>query len=233
MAVKNLKLRNRLLREIVHDAIRSRIVKGEFGAGALLSEVELAQSLQASRTPVREALMQLEQEGLVEIVPRRGPVVRHISPYEMSDLLMVRESLEGLAVQLAANRMPLSQIQEMKDDWKEMRLHLNDATRDAVFDKCEEFHQTIIEAAQSPVISKLIGSIRDRIASSRQLYLRPHGRPEMHRLERSCAEHLSIIEALEVRDASRCEVLLREHLRALSHEILDAAAIRMKATVQL
>lgn len=227
MTSRNPKLRNKLRREIIHESIRSRIVKGDIPAGTLLSEVELAESLKASRTPVREALMQLQEEGLVEMVPRRGPVVRHISPHEMTELLMVREALEALAVQLAVHRMPASQLREFHEEWEEVQRNLSEATRDAVFAKCEEFHQLLVEGAHSAILSKLVGTIRDRIASSRQLYLRPHGHPTIELLKRSCKEHLQIIEALQVKDTQLCEQLIRGHLRGIAREIMEGASVRL------
>lgn len=225
---KDQKIRNKLRREIVHESIRSRIVSGEMPAGTLLSEVELANALKASRTPVREALMQLQEEGLVEITPRRGPVVRHISPHEMSELLMIREALEALAVNWAAQRMPAAQLQELRDEWKEMQRSLSEATRDAIFQKCEDFHQTLIEGADSAILTKLVGTIRDRIASSRQIYLRPDGgHPRLGLLKASCKEHLQIIEALQAKDTQRCEELIRKHLRGIAREIMEGASAKL------
>jgi DNA-binding GntR family transcriptional regulator len=225
---KKTKLRNRLRREIVHEAIRAQIIKGTLQAGTLLSELQLAASFKASRTPVREALMQLREEGLVEMVPRRGPVVRHLLPAEMTELLMVREALEALAVQLCARRMPQAQLKELQAEWLEIQRNLSEKTQDAVFAKCEEFHQQLVEGAQSAVISKMVGTIRDRIASARQLYLRPHGaHASMDLLKLSCDEHLRIIKAMLARDGKQCDQLIRAHLRGIAREIMHGAGVTL------
>lgn len=220
----------RLRRELIHESIRSQIVEGKLASGTALSEIDLAASLKASRTPVREALMQLQEEGLVEIVPRRGPVVRHVAPHEMFELLMVREALESLAVQLAVDRMSSATLQELRAEWEDLQRNLSDASRDLVFAKCEDFHLCVIEGAQSAILTKLVGSIRDRIASARQLYLKPHGHPALGRLRLSCIEHLDIIKALQARESQRCEQLIREHLRGIAREIMDGAGARLKVT---
>lgn len=211
------KLRNRLRREIVHEAIRAQIVSGALPAGTPLSEVQLAVSLKASRTPVREALMQLSEEGLLEMHPRRGPVVRHLLPGELTELLMVREAVEVLAVQLCVTRMPQAQLKELLAEWLEIQRNLSETTQDAVFAKCEEFHQQLVEGAQSKIINKMIGTIRDRISSARQLYLRPNeGHASMDLLKRSCAEHLKIIRAMLAKDVEQCSQLI-ERICGVSH----------------
>jgi DNA-binding GntR family transcriptional regulator len=225
MRDKGGKIRTKLRREIIHGLIRSRIVKGELPAGTRLSEVELADSMKASRTPVREALIQLQEEGLLEIVPRRGPVVRHISPHEMAELLMIRESLEALAANWASTRMTESELEALHAEWEEVQRNVSMATRDAIFEKCEEFHQVLIAGARSAILNKLVGTIRDRISSARQTYLRAHGgHPEVELLQLSCSEHLKIIEALQARDAPLCEQLIRHHLRGIAREILESAS---------
>ena len=223
---KKNKLQTKLRREIVHESIRTKIIDGDLPAGTVLSEVELAASLKASRTPVREALMQLREEGLVEMVPHRGPVVRHLSPREITELFLAREALEALAIQLCVKRMSPALLRELHSEWLEIQRNLSDKTRDAVFSKCEEFHLQLLEGAQSAIISKMIGTIRDRIATVRQQYLRPdHGHASLGLLQTSCQEHVRIIEAMLANDMQQCELLIRSHLRGIAREILNGAGV--------
>lgn len=218
-------------RQIVRDAIRRQIIAGKLASGTLLSELQLAKSFRTSRTPIREALMQLEQEGLVEIIPRRGAIVRIPTPPELVELYSVRKALEGLAVRMAANRMPTKRLAELKVEWESLQRNLSASTLDLVFSKCEELHLTIIEGAESEVISKVLGTIRGRIATARRVYLKPRGNPTFERLKVSCAEHIEIIKAMHARDADRSEQLIQEHLGRLLQEMLGTAAAKSRGTL--
>lgn len=218
-------------RQILRDAIRHQIMTGRLVSGTLLSEPQLGKAFSTSRTPIREALMQLEQEGLVEIIPRRGAIVRVPTPPELVELYSVRNALEKLAIRSAANRMPTKRLAELRKEWESLQRNLSASTLDKVFSKCEELHLTIIEGAESEVISKVLGTIRGRIAAARQVYLKPHGRPSIERLQLSCAEHIEIIKALHARDADRSERLLQEHLGGLVQEMLGTAAAKSRGTL--
>src|SRR5437870_1109598 len=134
----------RLRREIAYEAIRERILSGEFRPGQALSELALAASFRASRTPVREALMRLEEEGLVEIVPRRGPTVRLLAPQEMYEILLVREALESLAARIAASCISPAQVRRLRTEWEELRDTLSDDSLETIDQKSREFHVDII-----------------------------------------------------------------------------------------
>src|SRR5262245_4062424 len=110
----------RLRRQVAYDAMRAAILDGTFAPGELLAEAALAARFRTSRTPIREALMRLQEEGLVEIVPRRGPIVRLLAPAEMYETLLVREALEALAAYSAATRIPVAQLKELRAQWEEL-----------------------------------------------------------------------------------------------------------------
>lgn len=213
----------RLRRELAYEAIRERILSGEFRPGQALSELALAESFRASRTPVREALMRLEEEGLIEIVPRRGPTVRLLAPQEMYEILLVREALESLAARIAASRISLAQVRQLRTEWEELRDTLSDDLLETIDQKSREFHVVVTEASEHRMIAQLLASIRGRVEVSRRLYLKPTGKVTLERARRSCKEHLQIIDALEARDADEGELLMREHLKGLTTEILGAA----------
>ena len=218
----------RLRRQVVYEAIRAAILNRTFAPGETLQEVALAAKFHASRTPVREALMRLQEEGLVEIVPRRGPVVRLLAPDEMYDTLLVREALEALAARIAATRIPVSVLKELRAEWEELSQSLSEATLETIFHKSNDFHAAIITASENETLKRLLASIRGRIEISRQLYLKPKGRLRPERAELSCRDHIRIIEALEAGDAERSETLMHEHLRELTAEIVGAAVHREK-----
>src|SRR5262245_8677317 len=213
----------RLRREMAYDAIRERILSGEFRPGQALSELALADSFRASRTPVREALMRLEEEGLVEIVPRRGPTVRLLAPQEMFEILQVREALESLAARVAASRISPEQVRQLRTEWEDLRDRLSDDLLETIDQKSREFHSAVTAASEQRIIGQLLASIRGRVEVSRQLYLKPTGKVTLERARLSCKEHLQIIDALSARDADQSELLMREHLKGLTSEILGAA----------
>jgi DNA-binding GntR family transcriptional regulator len=170
--------------------------------------------------------MRLHEEGLVAIIPRRGPVVRLLAPDEMYETLVVREALEALATRLAATRISVARLKELRAEWEELSQSLSDGTLDTIFQKSNDFHAAIVSASENGTLARLLDSIRGRIEISRQLYLKPKGKLTRQRAELSCQEHLRLIEALEAGDADRSEAVMREHLRELTAEMIGAAARR-------
>ena len=102
------------LREMVYEELKMQILKGSIIPGTRMMEVELAEEMGVSRTPIREAIRKLEKEGLVTIEPRRGAYASMISTEDMVEILEVRQDLEGLAAYFAADRMTKSQMEELK-----------------------------------------------------------------------------------------------------------------------
>jgi GntR family transcriptional regulator, rspAB operon transcriptional repressor len=210
-----------LRRELVHQAIRSMLIAGEFRPGRTLSELDLAARFRTSRTPVREAIMRLCEEGMVEIVPHRGPVVRVLSQQDITELFAVREALEGLVARLVTSRISAAELKDLREEWEELASGVSESTLDAVFTKSSEFHLAITEAARSPLLSKLLASIRGLIESSRYMYLRPDGHRSVKRALRACEEHLLLIDAFAAGDPSKSERIMKQHLRWLVEEMFD------------
>ena len=102
------------LREMVYEELKMQILKGSIIPGTRMMEVELAEEMGVSRTPIREAIRKLEKEGLVTIEPRRGAYASMISTEDMVEILEVRQDLEGLAAFFAADRMTESQMSELR-----------------------------------------------------------------------------------------------------------------------
>ena len=102
------------LRDVVFNTLRKAILRGELKPGERLMEIQLANKLGVSRTPIREAIRKLELEGLVLMIPRKGAEVAQITEKNMRDVLEVRKALEELAVQLACEKITAEEIEEMK-----------------------------------------------------------------------------------------------------------------------
>ena len=119
--LSSLKLGNyKPLRELVFDALREAILSGTLKPGDRLMEVQLAEEMGVSRTPVREAIRKLELEGLVVMVPRKGAYVSGLSLKDAADLFEIRQSLEGLAASLAAERITDEEIKMLEDSFKQL-----------------------------------------------------------------------------------------------------------------
>lgn len=144
----NLDLQNhRPLREIVYEELKRQILVGEIAPGTRMMEVELAEEMGVSRTPIREAIRKLEKEGLVTIEPRRGAYASEISVKDMVDVLEVRQDLEGMAAALAAEKVTEEEKQafiKVNSDYEDAIRHGN--TEEII--RCDElFHQLIVVTA--------------------------------------------------------------------------------------
>lgn len=200
--------RQKTLTEQAADAIRARIVEGEFGFGEALSEIALANELGVSKTPVREAFLQLKNEGLVEIQPQRGTFVFQMSTEQMRQLWEMREVLEINALRFG-----------MRDgsDALSRRLtpivdRMGQATRDrdpVVYRKFDaEFHATIISGASNSFIQSAYNIIALRVQAFRNRLS-----PEAHDW-RSLDEHVEVADCIRAHDTEAAADSLFRHIRS-------------------
>jgi DNA-binding GntR family transcriptional regulator len=179
-----------------------------------LDEQRLATSLGVSRTPVREALVRLEHEGLVQIMPRRGVWIVRKSKAEITEMIRAWAALESMAARLLCARATDEEIGSLRalfstfhDDQPRLRM-------DEYSDANLRFHQSIIDLARSPVISGLVAGLLVHVRA-----IRGHMIGEDDRAERSIVDHMHIIEALESRDAELAERLVRKHALDLADDV--------------
>ena len=181
-----------------------------------LDERRLAEELGVSRTPVREALSRLEQEGFVRNIPRRGTFVVRKTRREVLEVIYVWAALESMAARLATERASDEEIGRLREafatfDDEEARAHINEYS-----DTNIEFHQTLIGLSQCELIQSLASSLFLHMRAIRVQALKDI---EHHRSDQSVIDHMRIIEALEARDADRVEKLVREHAMSLGRHI--------------
>lgn len=163
------------LRETVYKKLRKRILTGELKPGDRLMEIHLANELDVSRTPIREAIRKLELEGLVRIIPRSGAQVARISEREMKDLLEVRRSLDMLSVELASERITSEEkvlLRRACRDFEEATKH-GDYTRVAEADV--RFHDIIVQAARNRRLQEIISQMADQTYRYRFEYVKDEG----------------------------------------------------------
>lgn len=195
------------LRDVVFNTLRKAILKGELKPGERLMEIQLAQRLGVSRTPVREAIRKLELEGLVRMMPRRGAVVAEITIQDLEDVLEVRAALEELAVQKACEYITEDQLRDLKKAANDFKRSLEDDNLLACVETDMAFHEIIYSAANNRRLQQMLQNIREQMYRYRLEYLKDK---RMHRL--LVEEHDTIRRALKKRDAVKAGSAMRTHI---------------------
>lgn len=197
----------------VLDRLRHLILVGEYGPRERLIEEQLAERLGVSRTPIRQALTRLEAEGLVEIAPNRGAMVCSFSIEDVWDIYDLRAVLEGYAARRAASRIgeeELSRLRALAGDMEDLARrgfsdHEEEIRRLVTLNN--EFHGTIVEASRNGRLEKLIQrTVQLPLVYKAFFWYTPH--------ERAISNHYhrQVLGALEVSDAERAEIVMREHV---------------------
>jgi DNA-binding GntR family transcriptional regulator len=197
------------------DIVRSRILGGEYAPGERLSEVELSASLGISRSPLREALRLLANEGLVKIVSGRGVSVADFTKTEVRELVEIREALDVLAVRLAAERATGQQIALLRDDLE----GLTNALRTHGTQTPEwpsDFHLCIYEAAGNSRLREHGFAVHTQLR-----LVRFRSGAAADRMERAHQEHLALLAAISDHDPDMAERCMREHLNNSAAHILE------------
>ena len=195
------------LRDVVFNTLRQAILRGELQPGERLMEIQLANKLGVSRTPIREAIRKLELEGLVLMIPRRGAVVAEITEKSLRDVLEVRGSLEELAVELACERITEEEIEELKSSAEEFALSLKSGDLTEYAEADVKFHDIIYNATDNQKLVQLLYNLREQMYRYRVEYLK---RAEMHAI--LLEEHKYIIECIEKRDKDGAREAIRTHI---------------------
>ncbi|MGC8792149.1 MAG: GntR family transcriptional regulator [Bryobacteraceae bacterium] len=196
--------------DAVHSALREAILNGVLQPGERLDVAELAEKLDVSLTPVRDALQLLAAEGLVEIRPRSGTFVARLSARDVRETFDVRCALECLAAEQAIGRITRQHVQRMKELLKQMARPVRTAEDRRAHEASNcEFHMVLLEAAGNQRLRKLYESLHAHIQIARIHAADKHwpGRLEQERLE-----HRAILEAVKARDLAGLIEGLRRHI---------------------
>lgn len=195
------------LRDVVFNTLRQAILKGELEPGERLMEIQLAERLGVSRTPIREAIRKLELEGLVAMVPRKGAEVAKITEKDLHDVLEVRCVLEGLAVELACKKILPEQVGALKANLKEFKKAIHGKDITALAEKDVEFHDIIFSATKNERLVQLLNNLREQMYRYRIEYLKD---PKTH--EQLLGEHESIIKDLEKGNIEEAKAHISSHI---------------------
>lgn len=195
------------LRDVVFNTLREAILKGDLKPGERLMELQLASKLGVSRTPIREAIRMLEQEGLAVTVPRRGAEVAKMTLKDMEDVLEIRDTLDELAARVACSRISEEQLEQLKQIKKQFEdsLKTGDVTKIAQADV--NFHDVIYEATGNPKLVNLLNNLREQIYRYRVEYLK-----DTSSYPTLIKEHEAILEALWSRDEEKVIRAMHEHV---------------------
>jgi len=206
------------LRRQVLDGLRHAIISGRLAPGARLTERELIEMMGVSRTVVREALRQLETEGLIENIPNKGPVVRTLSLEEARDLYAVRAVLEGFAARLFADKASGDQLERLEAALARVVGAYDCADAAAVIDAKPSFYDVLFEGAASETLSSMVASVHARISRWRALGL-THPQRSRARSDERVANLEAVLVAIRARDGDTAERNMREEADRAADEV--------------
>jgi GntR family transcriptional regulator of vanillate catabolism len=220
-------------------ALRELILDGELPPGVRISELWVSERLGVSRTPVRAALIRLEEEGLLESIPAGGFAARSFTASEIGDSIDLRGALEGFAARLAAERgVDRSTMRDLRDCVEQideiLEGELSHEKFSAYVDANGRFHRVLAGACNSSVVTRQIDRVMTLPFASASAFVMVQsidaGARDMLLIAQS--QHRAVLDAIENREGSRAEALMREHAK-IAHHNLKAALDSHKALTQL
>lgn len=195
------------LRDVVFHTLREAILKGELRPGERLMELQLAAKLGVSRTPIREAIRMLEQEGLAVTIPRKGAEVAKMTEKDMEDVLQVRQALDALAASLACEQITAEELERLecaRHDF-ESSIRTKDVKRIAEMDV--KFHDIIYQATGNPKLVNLLNNLREQMYRYRIEYLKDEKNYPL-----LLEEHKTMVEAFIQKDKEKVTECMRQHV---------------------
>jgi len=206
---------HRPLREIVYEQLKRQILTGDITPGTRMMEVDLAEEMGVSRTPVREAIRKLEKEGLVTIEPRRGAYASDISVKDMVDTMEVREHLESLAASLAAQTMTEEQRVELERIANEYAEAIRNNNMEDMIHYDELFHKGIVNASGNKTLIQISESVQELALRFRYLYY-----DDLSRYGSMPMEHKEILDAIENNDPQAAKECAKNHVKRLKDFVI-------------
>ena len=204
------------LRDVVFNTLRQAILRGELKPGERLMEIQLANKLGVSRTPIREAIRKLELEGLVLMIPRKGAEVAEITEKSLRDVLEVRRALEELSVQLACEKITKEEIRELERVAKEFQKVVKSSDITEIAEVDVRFHDIIYTATDNQKLIQLLNNLREQMYRYRVEYLKRDGVfPQL------IAEHEAIIRHIENNEKEKATEVMCRHIDNQVEAVID------------
>ena len=195
------------LREKVFEKIRTDILRGRYKKGDELVECTIGKELGVSRTPVREAIRQLELEGLVQLIPNKGAFVTGISTKDVMDMYLIRAKLEGLCAAMAATHVTQETLDKMEEAIVLSDYYVEKENFQQVCQQDGEFHKLLYEASQSRILAHTLLDFHQYLQRVRMASVK-----ERKRTQPSAQEHKQILEAIRKGDAKAAEQAAYQHI---------------------
>ena len=193
------------LRDVVFNTLRKAILTGQLKPGERLMEVHLANRLGVSRTPIREAILELE--GLVIMIPRRGAEVARITEKSLKDVLEVRRALDALSVELACDRIVEADLERLREACRNFEQVAKEADASVIAKADVALHDIIVEATGNRRLQQLVNNLSEQMYRYRFVYIQ-----EESRHDNLVAEHREIYESIVSRDKERASAAAKLHI---------------------
>ncbi len=204
------------LRDVVFNTLRQAILRGELKPGERLMEIQLANKLGVSRTPIREAIRKLELEGLVLMIPRKGAEVADITEKSLMDVLEVRKDLEELSVRLTCDRITKEEIGELKAAAENFKETLNSTDITEIAEADVRFHDVIYAATKNQKLIQLLNNLHEQMYRYRIEYLKNE---EVY--PKLLSEHEEIISRISMGKQEEAVRIVCEHIDNQVNAVMD------------
>lgn len=195
------------LRGKVFEKLRNDILRGKYKKGDELVECTIGKEMGVSRTPVREAIRQLELEGLVQLIPNKGAFVTGISSKDVMDMYLIRAKLEGLCAAMAAEHVTEEQLEKMEETILLSDFHAEKGNFEQVCQQDGEFHKLLYEASGSRILAHTLLDFHQYLQRVRMASVR-----QRKRTQPSTREHKEILEAIRKKDAADADRAAYQHI---------------------
>ena len=207
------------LRDVVFNTLREAILKGELKPGERLMELQLAAKLGVSRTPIREAIRMLEQEGLAVTIPRKGAEVAKMTEKDMEDVLQIREALDELAAKIACEQISEEQLEELVATMHEFEESTKTDNVKKIAEADVKFYDIIYQSTGNPKLVNMLNNLREQMYRYRVEYLKDENNyPTLMK------EHKDIVEGLVRKNKTQVTETMHQHVKN--------QAVAVKAMIQ-
>ena len=198
--------------EEVYNLLKGELIRLEFRPGQILSEKEIESKYKLSRTPVRNALSKMERDGIIEIIPRKGALIKFLTIQDVIEIFQVRKALEGLAAGLASRNVDLEELVKFENFYLDTLRNIQNENPQEVAHFGIRFHEFIINCTANHRIKNILEGLRVQLEICRIFFLHQNSNVQPSRTIQSVKEHLEIIEALKSGNEELAEARMRNHI---------------------
>ncbi len=201
---------------VFFNKIREDILKGRYKHNEPLKETQISRELGVSRTPVREAIRQLELEGLVTIIPNKGAVVAGIDAKDIQDIYEIRSLIEGLSAKWATGNINEEQLELLEEIVYLSEFHYKKGHIDQLYELDTKFHEVLYQASKSKILRHVLSDFHHYVQRIRRASISSD-----ERAKKSVEEHKAIVEAIKLGDEKKVEELTNLHVKNTLKNVLD------------